>query len=99
MLAARASNPHIGNVLPDEQATPEQIAIFKAMTPQQRWHAARACIGPFADTKPPSSAASIPIGPIKNSSRKSEPFFSVPEADLLQLFVYPSQRGWHHLSR
>ncbi|MGZ8920058.1 MAG: hypothetical protein ACXW3L_03650 [Limisphaerales bacterium] len=40
MLAARASNPHIGNVLPDEQATPEQIAI-KAMTPQQRWHAAR----------------------------------------------------------
>jgi hypothetical protein len=26
-------------VLPDEQATPEQIAIFKRMTPAQRWQA------------------------------------------------------------
>ena len=28
-------------MLPDEQATPEQLALFKAMTPEQRWHAAR----------------------------------------------------------
>jgi len=27
-------------MLPDEQASPEQIAIFKAMTPEQRWQAA-----------------------------------------------------------
>lgn len=28
-------------MLPDEQPSPEQIAIFKAMTPEQRWNAAR----------------------------------------------------------
>ena len=28
-------------MLPDEEAGPEQIAIFKAMTPEQRWRAAR----------------------------------------------------------
>jgi hypothetical protein len=28
-------------MLPEEQASPEQIAIFKAMTPEQRWRAAR----------------------------------------------------------
>jgi hypothetical protein len=27
-------------VLPDEQPSPEQIEIFKRMTPEQRWHAA-----------------------------------------------------------
>ena len=27
-------------MLPDEQATPEQIAIFRRMTPEQRWRAA-----------------------------------------------------------
>ncbi len=27
-------------VLPDEQASPEQIAVLRAMTPQQRWQAA-----------------------------------------------------------
>ena len=33
--------PHrIPNVLPDEQASPEQIAIFRLMTPAQRWRAA-----------------------------------------------------------
>lgn len=28
-------------MLPDEGPTPEQIAIFKAMTPDQKWKAAR----------------------------------------------------------
>ena len=28
-------------MLPDEQTSPEQIAIFRAMTPEQRWNAAR----------------------------------------------------------
>ncbi len=28
-------------MLSDEQASPEQIAIFKAMSPEQRWRAAR----------------------------------------------------------
>jgi hypothetical protein len=28
-------------MLPDERPSPEQIAIFKAMTPEQRWNAAR----------------------------------------------------------
>ncbi len=27
-------------MLPDEQASPEQIAIFRRMTPEQRWRAA-----------------------------------------------------------
>jgi hypothetical protein len=27
-------------MLPDEQATPEQIQIFRRMTPEQRWRAA-----------------------------------------------------------
>ena len=27
-------------VLPDEQAGPEQIAVFRAMKPEQRWRAA-----------------------------------------------------------
>jgi hypothetical protein len=27
-------------MLPDEQPSPEQIKIFKRMTPEQRWHAA-----------------------------------------------------------
>jgi hypothetical protein len=28
-------------VLPDEQTSSEQIAVFRRMTPEQRWHAAR----------------------------------------------------------
>jgi len=28
------------NLLPDEQTSPEQIAVFRRMTPEQRWHAA-----------------------------------------------------------
>ena len=40
-LAAANPSPHISSVLPDEQAMPEQIAIFKHMTPAQRWQAAR----------------------------------------------------------
>jgi hypothetical protein len=27
-------------VLPDERPSPEQLAVFRAMTPQQRWDAA-----------------------------------------------------------
>jgi hypothetical protein len=27
-------------MLPDEQASPEQIEIFRRMAPEQRWHAA-----------------------------------------------------------
>jgi len=27
-------------MLPDEQPSPEQIEIFRRMTPEQRWHAA-----------------------------------------------------------
>ena len=27
-------------MLPDEQASPEQIAVFRLMTPDQRWRAA-----------------------------------------------------------
>jgi hypothetical protein len=27
-------------MLPDEQASPEQIAVFRRMTPEQRWQAA-----------------------------------------------------------
>ena len=27
-------------MLPDEQTSPEQIAVFRRMTPEQRWHAA-----------------------------------------------------------
>jgi hypothetical protein len=27
-------------MLPDEQASPEQIEILRRMTPEQRWHAA-----------------------------------------------------------
>jgi hypothetical protein len=33
--------PHTSFVLPDEEPCPEQIAIFKAMSPEQRWRAAR----------------------------------------------------------
>jgi hypothetical protein len=36
----RAGNGYIGFMLPDEQTSPEQIAIFRRMTPGQRWHAA-----------------------------------------------------------
>ena len=28
-------------MLADEQTSPEQFAIFRRMTPEQRWHAAR----------------------------------------------------------
>jgi hypothetical protein len=27
-------------MLPDEKTSPEQIAVFRRMTPEQRWHAA-----------------------------------------------------------
>ncbi len=32
---------HTVKVLADEQATPEQITVFRRMTPEQRWRAAR----------------------------------------------------------
>lgn len=32
---------HIAAMLPDEQPTPEQIAVFRAMTPDQKYKAAR----------------------------------------------------------
>jgi hypothetical protein len=35
-----AGNGYIAFMLPDEQTSPEQIAIFRRMTPEQRWHAA-----------------------------------------------------------
>jgi hypothetical protein len=28
-------------MLPDEQTSPEQFAVFRRMTPEQRWYAAR----------------------------------------------------------
>jgi len=31
---------HICLMLADEQTTPEQLAIFRRMTPEQRWRAA-----------------------------------------------------------
>jgi len=36
LLAGATWVAHIGNVLPDEQPTPEQIAIFRQMTPERR---------------------------------------------------------------
>ena len=33
-------NGYIASMLPDEQASPEQIAVFRRMTPEQRWQAA-----------------------------------------------------------
>ena len=32
---------HTSDVLADEQTTPEQFEVFRRMTPQQRWTAAR----------------------------------------------------------
>jgi hypothetical protein len=40
-LARRRAKSHTAVVLADEQATPEQIAVLKRMTPAQRWQAAR----------------------------------------------------------
>jgi len=36
----RAGNGYIAFMLPDEQTSPEQIAVFRRMTPEQRWQAA-----------------------------------------------------------
>ena len=42
MLAGRGQLGHIDfEMLPDEQATPEQIAVFRRMTMDQRWSAAQ----------------------------------------------------------
>ena len=35
-----AGNGYIAFMLPDEQTSPEQIAVFRRMTPDQRWRAA-----------------------------------------------------------
>jgi len=39
-LAWRPFSEHGFLMLPDEQASPEQIEIFRRMTPEQRWQAA-----------------------------------------------------------
>jgi len=38
----RALSDYIDSMLPDEATSPEQIEIFRRMTPEQRWEAARA---------------------------------------------------------
>ena len=35
-----SGNGYIVFMLPDEQTSPEQIAAYRRMTPEQRWHAA-----------------------------------------------------------
>jgi hypothetical protein len=39
-LARPPALKHHYLMLPDEQTSPEQIAVFRQMTPEQRWHAA-----------------------------------------------------------
>jgi hypothetical protein len=40
LACGTAGNGYIGFMLPDEQASPEQIAILRRMSPEQRWQAA-----------------------------------------------------------
>jgi len=40
-LASQRGNGYIPEMLSDEQASPEQIAAFRRMSPEQRWLAAR----------------------------------------------------------
>jgi len=40
LACGKADNGYIASMLPDEQASPEQIAVFRRMTPEQRWQAA-----------------------------------------------------------
>jgi hypothetical protein len=40
-LASRKSLAHIALMLADEQTSAKQLAIFRRMTPEQRWRAAR----------------------------------------------------------
>lgn len=40
LACGNADNCYIASMLPDEQASPEQIAVFRRMTPEQRWQAA-----------------------------------------------------------
>jgi len=37
MLARPGMPAHIAAMLPDERASPEQVAIFRRMTPARRW--------------------------------------------------------------
>ncbi len=41
MLACATFLSHILSVLPDEQPSPEQIEIYRRMTPEQRYQAGR----------------------------------------------------------
>jgi hypothetical protein len=41
LACGKAGNGYIACVLPDEQMGPEQIAVLRRMTPEQRWRAAR----------------------------------------------------------
>jgi hypothetical protein len=41
LACGKADNGYIASMLPDEQTSPEQIAVFRRMTPEQRWQVAR----------------------------------------------------------
>ena len=70
-------------MLPDEQATPEQLAIFKAMTPEQRWHAARQLYWTVRKHKEAFLRSEHPDWTDAQLKKKSATFSSVPEADLI----------------
>ena len=40
LLAERQAGANLASMLPDEQTSSEQIAVFRRMTPEQHWHAA-----------------------------------------------------------
>ena len=41
LACGEADRRYIVRMLPDEEASPEQIAVLRRMTPEQRWQAAR----------------------------------------------------------
>jgi hypothetical protein len=41
LTCGEAGDRYIVRMLPDEQASPEQIAVLRRMTPEQRWQAAQ----------------------------------------------------------
>jgi len=41
LACEKAAHDYTAGVLSDEQTSSEQIAVFRRMTPEQRWHAAR----------------------------------------------------------
>src|SRR5437868_6576297 len=76
-------------MLADEEASPEQIEVLRRMTPEQRWRAAHRLYWTMRRHKTAFLHSSIPSGPSSRSSKRCAVFFSMPEPDLIELFVHP----------